>query len=38
LVYGVGRRNLLQALEIQLSAYTTLQDKYLTTLLKEFTS
>jgi hypothetical protein len=38
LVYRVGRRNLLQALEIQLSAYTTLQDKYLTTLLKEFTS
>jgi hypothetical protein len=36
--YEVGRRNLLQALGIQLSAYTTLQDKYLTTLLKEFTS
>jgi hypothetical protein len=27
LVYGVGRRNLLQALETLLSAYTTLQDK-----------
>jgi hypothetical protein len=38
LVYGVGRRNLLQALGIQLSAYTTLQDKYSTTLLEEFTS
>jgi hypothetical protein len=38
LVYGVGRRNLLQALEILLSAYTTLQDKYSTTLLEEFTS
>jgi hypothetical protein len=29
LVYGVGRWNLLQALGIQLSAYTILQDKYL---------
>jgi hypothetical protein len=38
LVYGVGRRNLLQALRIQLSAYTILQDKYSTTLLEEFTS
>jgi hypothetical protein len=38
LVYRVGRRNLLQALGIQLSAYTTLQDKYSTTLLEEFTS
>jgi hypothetical protein len=38
LVYGIGRRNLLQALGIQLSAYTTLQDKYSTTLLKEITS
>jgi hypothetical protein len=38
LIYGVRRRNLLQALGIQLSAYTTLQDKYSTTLLKEFTS
>jgi hypothetical protein len=37
LIYGVGRRNLLQALGIQWSAYTTLQDKYLTTLLEEFT-
>jgi hypothetical protein len=37
LVYVVGRRNLLQALGIPLSAYTTLQDKYSTTLLKEFT-
>jgi hypothetical protein len=38
LVYGVGRRNFLQALGIQLSAYTTLQDKNLTTLLEEHTS
>jgi hypothetical protein len=38
LVYGVGRRNLLQALGIQLSAYTISQDKYSTTLLEEFTS
>jgi hypothetical protein len=38
LVYGVGRRNLLQALGIQLSAYTTLQDKFSTTLLEEITS
>jgi hypothetical protein len=38
LVYGVGRQNLLQALGILLSAYTTLQDKYSTTLLEEFTS
>jgi hypothetical protein len=38
LIHRVGRRNLLQALGIQLSAYTTLQDKYSTTLLKEFTS
>jgi hypothetical protein len=38
LVYGVGRRNLLQALRIQLSAYIILQDKYSTTLLEEFTS
>jgi hypothetical protein len=38
LVYGVRRRNLLEALEILLSAYTTLQEKYSTTLLEEFTS
>jgi hypothetical protein len=38
LIYGVGRRNLLQALGILLSAYITLHDKYLTTLLEEFTS
>jgi hypothetical protein len=38
LVYAVGRQNLLQALRILLSAYTTLQDKYSTTLLEEFTS
>jgi hypothetical protein len=38
LVYRVGRRNLLQALRILLSAYTTLQDKYSTTVLEEFTS
>jgi hypothetical protein len=38
LIYGVGRWNLLQALGIQWSTYTTLQDKYLTTLLEEFTS
>jgi hypothetical protein len=38
LVYRVGRWNLLQALGILLSAYTTLQDKYSTTLLEEFTS
>jgi hypothetical protein len=38
LVYGVRRWNLLQALGIQLSAFTTLQDKYPTTLLEKFTS
>jgi hypothetical protein len=38
LVYGVRRWNLLQALETLLPAYTTLQDKYSTTLLEEFTS
>jgi hypothetical protein len=38
LVYWVGWRNLLQALRIQLSAYTTLQDKFSTTLLEEITS
>jgi hypothetical protein len=38
LVYGVGRRNLPQATEFLSSAYTTLKDKYSTTLLEEFTS
>jgi hypothetical protein len=38
LVYGVGRRNLLQAFGILLSVYITLQVKYSTTLLEEFTS
>jgi hypothetical protein len=38
LVYGVRRWNFLQALGIQLLAYTILQDKYSTSLLEEFTS
>jgi hypothetical protein len=38
LVYGVGRRNLLQALGILLSACITLQDKHSTTPVEEFTS
>jgi hypothetical protein len=38
LVNGVGWWNLLQALRIQLSAYTILQDRCSTTLLEELTS
>jgi hypothetical protein len=38
LVYGVERRNLLQAFGIQLSAYRTWKDNYSTTLLEDITS
>jgi preprotein translocase subunit Sss1 len=38
LVYGVGRRNLLQSNRILLLAYTPSRNKYSTTLLEDFTS